>query len=192
MLLPAFTAMSVFSFFTVAAQVDSTQIKREMAHKRWVDNNMYEKNDAIAFIKLVSDMFTAQIKKHEEATGVYKRDIELNGCELTITTYSRIQESSFKNDRSFEQNVLVIDLHGVQIDGNEIRPIDPAVPGAIRMGRNKAHLKNLFAWSVMSMVTEEDGRFVAQHYEDHLQWAYQFLIDECRPSPRKPKAENQE
>lgn len=166
--------------FAVSAQDDSVIIKKEMQKKRWLDNNLYTKEDALDFIKLTYESFTSFIGKKATETGIYSREIKLKGCELRIETHTRLQESSYKGDRTFEKTILLIYLDQVVLEGNQLKSKDTADPHGLFLGYNYAKAKSINAYSILTGAPNPDARFVKQNYEEHLQWAFQFLIDECK------------
>src|SRR5271156_166183 len=69
--------------------------------KMWVAANLSTKQDAIDFIKTAYKDFTFFIQKRSLETGIYKREVKFNDCELIIETEGRSQESSWRSDRDF-------------------------------------------------------------------------------------------
>src|SRR5690606_32398902 len=100
------------------ATAQSGNLDRE----KWIEANLYEKQDAIDFISTAYNDFTPMISKKTTETGVYKRTVKLRGCEMVITTESRVQASSWRSDHEYEKDIVVIELDKVILSGNDIKP----------------------------------------------------------------------
>ena len=169
------TIMLVVISLHVCAQSDI-----EAKHKMWVETNLETKQNAIDFIKTTYKDYTVFTTKREMETGIYKREIKFNDCELIIETESRAQESSWRSDRDFIKDIVVIDLDKVMLDGNDIKPNGPENAKGLFRGNSSANYHKIPSYSILSAAPNRDyDKFVNQHCEQHLQWAYQFLIDKC-------------
>ena len=169
------TVVPVVVCFQVYAQSDF-----EEKRKLWVNANLTTKQDAVDFIKTTYKDFTVFITKRSIETGIYKRDVKYNDCELIIETEGREQESSWRSDRDFTKNIIVIDLDKVILDGDDIKPSAPENAKGLFAGRSYAHFHKIPSYSILSAAPNRDNdKFTDLHYEQHLQWAYQFLIEQC-------------
>jgi hypothetical protein len=66
------------------------------------------------------------------------------------------------------------------LDGNEIKPNGPDNTNGLFEGRTYEHFHKIPAYSILTAApNREDYKFADLHYEEHLRWAYQFLIDKC-------------
>lgn len=149
-------------------------------HKMWLEANMDTKQDAVDFITTTYKDYTALIGKHEMESGIYKREIKLKKHLLTIETESRDQGSSYKGDRDFIKNIVVIDLDKVVLDGDDLKPSSADNVSALTMSNGSKHRKNIASYSILTAAPNRDNdKFINQHCEEHLQWAYQYLIDRC-------------
>ena len=167
-----------FLFLQSFAQVQKTQDDEK--RKMWVKANLATKEDAIDFIKTVYEDFTIIIPKKSAESGIYKRELKFADCELTIETDSRDQASSFRSDREFVKDIVVIDFDRVTLDGDNIKPSSPENSKGLFAGHSYAHFHKIPAFSILAPAPNRDGdKFTDKHYEEHLQWAYQYLIDEC-------------
>ncbi len=167
-----------FLFLQSFAQIQKTQDDEK--RKVWVKANLTTKEDAIDFIKTAYEDFTIIIPKKSVESGIYKRALKFIDCELTIETDSRQQESSFKSDREFVKDIVVIDFDRVTLDGDNIKPSTPENSNGLFQGHLYAHFHKIPVFSILTPAPNRDGdKFTEKHYEEHLQWAYQFLIDEC-------------
>ena len=163
------------------------QDKEDLERRRvWINANMFTKQDAIDFITLTYKDFTVFISKKETETGIFKREVKLKGCELIIETDSRTQESSWKSDHEYEKYLVVIELDKVKMDGFDVKPSSPENANGLFAGKSFASSKKIPSYSVLSGVTEkENERFTRLHYDEHLAWAFQFLIDQCSAGDKK-------
>ena len=162
---------------------DNTRKKQDQDEKRkvWVKANLATKQDAVDFIAQAYKDFTVITPKRSVETGIYKREVKFNDCELTIETESRQQESMWKSDHEFIKDIVVIDLDRVVLDSSNIKPSSPENAKGLFQGRSYAHFHKIPSYSILTAAPNRDAndKFVDLHYELHLQWAYQFLIDEC-------------
>jgi len=159
----------------------SAKAQREgLDRQSWVKANLYSRQDAVDFINTSYKDFTPVITKHSHETGIYRRTVKLKGCELVIATESRDQKSSWKNDREFDKDIVVIELNKVSLSGNDLTPSSADNADGLFSGPSFGKTKKIPAYSILTPVINKDSdRFAKLHYEEHLQWAYQFLIDEC-------------
>ena len=165
----------VAASFHVNAQDDM-----EAKHKMWVEANLETKKDAIDFIRTTYKDYTVLIGKHALETGIYNREIKFNNCELIIETEGRELESSWRSVRDFTKDVVVIDLDKVILDGNDIKPNGPENAKGLFRGNGHGHYHNIPSYSILTAAPNRDNdKFMNQHCEQHLQWAYQFLIEKC-------------
>jgi hypothetical protein len=156
------------------------KIQDDEKRKIWVKANLATKEDAIDFIKTAYQDFTIIIPKKSVESGVYRRELKFSACELTIETDSRQQESAWKSDREFVKDIVVIDFDRVILEGNDIKPSSPENSKGLFAGHSYAHFHKIPVFSILAPAPNRDGdKFTDKHYEEHLQWAYQYLIDEC-------------
>jgi len=161
--------------FCAVAQTET--LNRE----KWIKANLYFKQDAIDFITTAYKEFTPVIAKDNLATGIYKRTVKLKDCELIITTYSRTQESSWKVDHEFERNIVVIELDKVVLDGGDIKPSSAENANGLFGGHSFEHTHKMPSFSIYSpVINKDDVKYAKLHYEDHILWAYQFLVEQCK------------
>lgn len=179
--------MQVFKFVTgtivlMAAGFCAIAQGPGLDREHWVKANLYYKQDAIDFITTAYKDFTPVIGgKHTMETGIYRRSVKLKGCELVIETESRTQESYYKNDREFEKDIVVIELDKVMLDGDDIKPSSPENANGLFGGSSFEHSHKIPSYSILTpVINKDDSKFIKLHYEEHLQWAYQFLIDKCK------------
>jgi len=169
--------------FTANAQNDDWK-KKDLEEKRkvWVNANLYTAQDAVDFITTTYKDFTVLLSKRAVESGIYKRNIKYNDCELIIETESRQQESMWKSDHEFVKDIIVIYMDMAVLDGNDIKPSSPENAKGLLRGKYYDHLHKIPSFSILSGVPNRDNdeKFANLHYEQHLQWAYQFLIDECK------------
>ena len=171
------TLILVVVSFHVHAQSDNDE-KR----KAWVNMNLTSKQDAVDFIKTAYKDFTVFITKHSVESGIYKREVKYNDCELIIETEGRQQESSWRSDREFTKDIVVIDFDKVILDGNDIKPSSPENAKGLFEGRSYAHFHKIPSYSILSGTPNRDNdQFTDRHYEEHLQWAFRYLIERCAP-----------
>ena len=148
--------------------------------KVWVKANLTTAQDAVDFITMAYKDFTITINKHSVESGIYKRTLKFTDCELTIETDSRQQESSWKADKEFVKDIVVIDFDRVILDGNDIKPSSPEDAKGLFAGKSYARFHKIPSYSILAGVPNRDNdKFTDKHYEEHLQWAFQYLIDEC-------------
>ena len=169
-----------FSCLARQSSAQNIQTQDDEKHKTWVKANLTTKSDAIDFIKMVYTDFTILIPKKSVESGIYKRELKFADCELTIETDSRDQESSFKSDREFVKDIVVIDFDRVVLDGDNIKPSSPENSKGLFEGHSYSRFHKIPVYSILAGAPNRDGdKFTDKHYEEHLQWAFQFLIDEC-------------
>ena len=180
------SAMQIFKFLVITLLTGVISIHvyaqndPEEKRKMWVHANMNTKQDAVDFIKTAYKDFTVFIAKRSLETGIYKREVKFNDCELIIETEGREQESSWRSDRDFKKDIIVIDLDKVILDGNDIKQNGPENAKGLFEGRSYAHFHKIPAYSILSGTPNRDNdKFTDLHYEQHLQWAYQYLIEQC-------------
>ena len=173
--------VSIVVFFSGALQSYAQGDKQDDERRKiWVKANLTTKQDAIDFITMTYKDFTILITKRSVESGVYKREIKYNDCELTIETDSREQESSWKSDKEFVKDIVVIDLDRVMLDGNDIKPSSPENAKGLFAGKSYAHFHKIPSYSILAGAPNRDNeKFTDKHYEEHLQWAFQFLIEQC-------------
>src|ERR1700733_1182189 len=99
----------LFAAIMLAAVCINTYAQEDSKKKAWIDANLVTKQDAVDFIKTAYKDFTVFVTKHSMETGIYKREVKFNDCELVIETESRTQESSWKSDREFTKDIVYID-----------------------------------------------------------------------------------
>ena len=165
------------------AQNDDWRKKdQEEKRKVWVNANLFSAQDAIDFIKLVYKDFTVITPKRSVESGIYKRDLKYSDCELTIETELRQQESMWKSDHEFVKDIIVIDFDLVMLDGNDIKPKSAETGKGLYQAKTYGHLHKIPSYSILSAAPNRNDnvKFENLHYEQHLQWAYQYLIDECK------------
>lgn len=168
---------------SAGAQTDDWK-KKDLEEKRkvWVNANLYSAQDAVDFITATYKDFTVLSSKRDVESGIYKRTVKYNECELIIETESREQESMWKADHEFVKDIVVIYMDMVALDGNDLKPSKPENAKGMLKGKYYDHLHKLPAYSILTAAPnrETDEKFANLHYEQHLQWAYQYLIDECK------------
>ncbi len=168
------------SFLCLPSYAQVQKTRDDEKRKIWVKANLTTKEDAIEFIKTAYTDFTIIIPKKSVESGIYKRDLKFNDCELTIETDSRQQESSYKSDKEFVKDIVVIDFDRVVLDGDNIKPSSPENSKGLFAGHSYARFHKIPIYSILAGAPNRDNdKFTDRHYEEHLQWAYQFLIDEC-------------
>ncbi len=175
----------LFSSLCFGANAQSEDWKKkdlEEKRKVWVNANLYTAQDAIDFITTTYKDFTVLSSKRSVESGIFKRTIKYSDCELTIETESRQQESMWKSDHEFVKDIVVIDMDLVMLDGNDIKPKSTEKPKGLFEGKTYGHFHKIPSYSILSGVPNKDDndKFANLHYEQHLQWAFQFLIDECK------------
>jgi len=170
------SVLLILSSFYATAQGDG------LDREKWIKANFYYKQDAIDFITTAYKEFTPLIKKGQRESGIYKQTVKLTDCELIITTYTKVQESSWKGDHEYDKNVVIIELDKVMLDGNDIKPSTPEnAKWALFTGPSYEHSHMLPSYSILtSVINKHDVKFAKLHYEEHLQWAFQFLIEKCK------------
>jgi hypothetical protein len=169
------TLLLIATAFGAKAQTET------LDRKKWIKANLYFKQDAVDFIATSYKDFTPVITKKSTETGIYKRTVKLRDCQLVIETESRVQESSYKVDHDYEKDLVIIDLDKVMLDGNELKPISDANADGLTAGHSFAHSHKIPSYSILTpIVNKEDPKFSKYHYEDHLRWAYQFLMEQCK------------
>ena len=168
-------ALLTLSSFCATAQTET------LTREQWIKANLYYKQDAIDFITTAYKDFTPLIPKNSLETGIYKRTVKLKGCELVIETESRMQESSWKSDHEFQKDIVVIELDKVMLDGDDIKPSSAENANGLFGGHSFEHSKKIPSFSILApVINKDDAKFAKKHYEEHLQWAYQFLIEKCK------------
>ena len=177
------TALITLCFCAQGQNMPEKSKEQEEKRKAWIDANLYRKQDAVEFIKLTNQNFTYTISKHETESGVYKRDVKYMDCQLIIETEMRDQASSWKSDHSFEKNVIVIDLDKVVLEGNLIKPASDTKPTGLYGGRSFTQARKIPSWSILTGLLTDNDKWELAHYEEHLQWAFQYLIEQCKAKP---------
>ena len=174
------TLVSMAGYTQVFAQNDAGKKQDDEKRLAWVNMNMTSKQAAVDFIRTAYKDFTVFIPKHSMESGIYKRDVKYNDCELTIETEGRQQESSWKSDREFTKDIVVIDLDRVMLEGNDIKPSSPENAKGLFAGKNYTYFHKIPTWSILSGASNRDNdKFGDLHYEEHLQWAFRYLIEKC-------------
>ena len=174
------TILSVVVCFHAFAQGDAAKSQDDNKRKAWVNANMNSKQDAIDFIKTVYKDFTVLINKRSLDSGIYNREVKFNDCELIIETDIRRQESSWKSDSEFVKDIVIMELDKVILDGDDIKPNGPDNTKGLFAGKSYAHFHKIPSYSILAAAPNRDNdKFSDLHYEQHLQWAYQYLIEKC-------------
>jgi len=178
--------MQISRFFLAASLllvsgITSFAQEDRLDREKWIKTNFYYKQEAVDFIRTAYKEFTPLIKKGTSETGIYKQTVKLNDCELVIETERRVQESSFKVDHEFEKMVVIIELDKVKLEGNDIKPQTPENDGALFSGPSYVHSRKLASYSILSSIVNiDDPKFTKLHYEEHLRWAFEFLLEKCK------------
>ena len=171
----------VSAFLLIVTGLCATAQTATLDKQKWIKANLYDKQDAIDFITTAYKDFTPLVTKRKTETGIYKRTVKLKGCELIIETESRTQESSWKADHEYDKNMVVIELDKVMLDGNDLKPSSEANANGLFAGSTFELSRKIPSYSILTaIVNKDDTKFARLHYEDHLQWSYQFLIEQCK------------
>jgi len=171
--------LSLLSVLFVVAGLGAQAQGPGLDKQAWIKANLYYKQDAIDFINTSYKQFTPIISKKSTESGIYKLTVKLKKCELVIETESRDQHSYYTKDRNFDKNIVVIELDKVNISGNNITPSAAENSDGLFAGTSFDHSKKIPAYNILTpVVNKDDSRFSKLHYEEHLQWAYEFLIEE--------------
>ncbi|MFI5196050.1 MAG: hypothetical protein ACHQD8_03085 [Chitinophagales bacterium] len=170
----------VSALLLIVTGLHATAQTETLDKQKWIAANLYFKQDAVDFITTAYKDFTPLVTKRKTETGIYKRTVKLKGCELIIETESRVQESAWKADHEYEKNIVVIELDKVMLEGNDLKPSSATNANGLFAGSSFEHSHKVPSYSILTaIVNKDDTKFARLHYEDHLQWAYQFLIDQC-------------